>query len=105
VPGGCLSRGYKYDQVAYSYLKVVMLVVAYVLITTATGQESHVLEEMKRFIEFTEVHQLFGQYDMIARIESKDYDDLCDVVLTKIRTITGVNGTRTLICANFKPRK
>jgi DNA-binding Lrp family transcriptional regulator len=82
-----------------------MLVVAYVLITTATGQESHVLEQMKMFIEFTEVHQLFGQYDMIARIESKDYDNLCDIVLAKIRTIPGITGTRTLICANFKPRR
>jgi len=48
------------------------------------------------------VHQLFGQFDMIVRMETKDYDVLCDEVLSKIRTIPGVTGTRTLICARFK---
>jgi len=48
------------------------------------------------------VHQLFGQFDMIVRMETKDYDVLCDEVLGKIRTIPGVTGSRTLICASFK---
>jgi len=39
---------------------------------------------------------------MIARVESKDYDVLCDVVISKIRTIQGVTSSRTLICARFK---
>lgn len=78
------------------------LPIAYVLITTATGKESLVLEHMRKLPELSEVHQLFGQYDMIARIESKDYDVLCDIVLSKLRTIPGVTSTRTLICARFK---
>ena len=39
---------------------------------------------------------------MIVRMETKDYDVLCDDVLGKIRTIQGVTGTRTMICARFK---
>jgi len=73
-----------------------------VLITTATGKESHVLDEMKKLPELSEVHQLFGQFDMIARIESPNYDILCDLVLDKIRTIDGVTSTKTLITARFK---
>jgi DNA-binding Lrp family transcriptional regulator len=57
---------------------------------------------MRKLPELTEVHQLFGQYDMIARIETKDYDMLCDIVLSKIRTIQGVTSSRTLIAARFK---
>ena len=72
------------------------------LITTATGKESHVLDEMKKLPELSEVHQLFGQFDMIARIESPNYDILCDLVLDKIRTIDGVTSTKTLITARFK---
>jgi DNA-binding Lrp family transcriptional regulator len=45
---------------------------------------------------------LFGQFDMIARIESNDYDLLCDIVLEKIRTIEGITSTKTLITARFK---
>ena len=57
---------------------------------------------MRKLPELTEVHQLFGQYDMIARIETKDYDMLTDIVLGKIRTISGVTSSRTLIAARFK---
>ena len=78
------------------------MVVAYVLITTATGKEGYVLEQMRKLPGLSEVHQLFGQFDMIARMETKDYDVLCDEVLGKVRTISGVTSSRTLICARFK---
>ena len=78
------------------------VVVAFVLITTAPGKEHQVLEHMRQLQGLSEVHQLFGQFDMIARMETKDYDVLCDVVLGRIRTIPGITGTRTLICANFR---
>ncbi len=78
------------------------LAIGYVLITTATGKESMVLEQMRKLPEIGEVHQLFGQYDMIARVETTDYDRMCDIILRKVRTIQGITGTRTLICARFK---
>ena len=79
-----------------------MLVIAYVLITTATGKEGKILEQIRDLPELTEAHQLFGQYDILARLEADDYDRVCDVVLQKIRSIPGVTGSRTLICARFK---
>ena len=93
---------YKYAQARYGAIQVVPLVVAYVLITTATGKEGYVLEQMRKLPGLSEVHQLFGQFDMIARMETKDYDVLCDEVLGKVRTISGVTSSRTLICARFK---
>lgn len=77
------------------------LATGYVLITTATGKEAKVLEHMRKLPQVGEVHQLFGQYDMIARVETTDYDKMCDIILGRIRTIPGVTGTRTLICARF----
>ncbi|UCE81513.1 MAG: Lrp/AsnC ligand binding domain-containing protein [Methanobacteriota archaeon] len=77
------------------------LVVAYVLITTATGKEDYVVNQIRDLPELTEAHQLFGQYDVIARLETDDYDKLCDVVLQKVRSVSGVTGSRTLICARF----
>ena len=79
-----------------------MLVIAYVLITTATGKEGRILDQIRDLPELTEAHQLFGQYDILARLEADDYDKVCDVVLQKIRSISGVTGSRTLICARFK---
>lgn len=72
------------------------------LITTATGKENFVLDNLRKIPGLSEVHQLFGQFDMIVRMETKDYDVLCDEVLGKIRTIPGVTSSRTLICASFK---
>jgi len=74
------------------------------LITTATGKEGLVLEQLRKIQGLSEVHQLFGQFDMIVKMETRDYNILCDEVLGKIRTITGVTSTRTLICASFKQR-
>ncbi len=75
---------------------------AYVLIATSTGKETFVLESIRLLPELSEAHQLFGQYDIIARMETDDYDKLCDVVLQKVRSVQGVTGSRTLICARFK---
>ena len=72
------------------------------LITTATGKEGRILDQIRDLPELTEAHQLFGQYDILARLEADDYDKVCDVVLQKIRSISGVTGSRTLICARFK---
>lgn len=77
------------------------LAIGYVLITTATGKEAKVLEQMRKLPQVGEVHQLFGQYDMIARVEAADYDKMCDIILGRIRTIQGITSTRTLICARF----
>ena len=60
------------------------------------------LDNLRKIQGLTEVHQLFGQFDMIVRMETKDYDVLCDEVLGGIRTIPGVTSSRTLICASFK---
>lgn len=78
------------------------LVVAYVLITTATGKETYVLEQLRKIPGLSEIHQLFGQFDLLVRVETKDYDTLCDIVLGQFRTIPGVTGSRTLITARFK---
>lgn len=60
------------------------------------------LDNLRKIQGLSEVHQLFGQFDMIVRMETKDYDVLCDEVLGKIRTIPGVTSSRTLICASFR---
>jgi DNA-binding Lrp family transcriptional regulator len=97
-----MAEGYKYAHVRSGENSGDTLVVAYVLITTATGKEGSVLEQLRKISGLSEVHQLFGQFDMIVRMETKNYDVLCDEVLGKIRTIPGVTSTRTLICATFR---
>ncbi|EQD36384.1 transcription regulator, partial [mine drainage metagenome] len=43
-----------------------------------------------------EVHPLFGEYDLIVKIDASDFSELGKIVIEKIRTIEGVIDTKTL---------
>ena len=47
--------------------------------------------------EIVEVHPLFGDYDILVKIECSDIDAVGDVVIKKIRSLQGVIDTKTLI--------
>ena len=44
---------------------------------------------------------MFGEYDLIAKIEADDFEKLGEVVVSKIRLIEGVIDTKTLTGARF----
>ena len=45
--------------------------------------------------DIVELHPLFGEYDLIAKVETGDLYDLGQVVVQKIRTVEGVQDTQT----------
>jgi len=47
--------------------------------------------------EITEVHPLFGEYDILVKIECQDIDGIGEVVIKKIRSLKGVMDSKTLI--------
>jgi len=46
--------------------------------------------------EVVELYPLFGEYDLIAKVEASDYDTIGEIVVSKIRAIEGVRATKTL---------
>ncbi len=70
--------------------------IAYVLIITAPQKDHQIYSELKRFKEVVEVYPLFGDYDLIAKIENDDVEGLGRVVLYKVGAIPGVVHTETL---------
>ena len=44
---------------------------------------------------------LFGEYDLIARVQADDEFTLTRVIVEQIRTIEGINETKTLIGAEL----
>ena len=68
----------------------------YVLIATAPGKTGEVCDAVKKYESVKEVHPIFGQYDLIAKVFAKDFTDLGCLVVDKIRTIPGVTDTCTL---------
>ncbi len=77
------------------------MAVGFVLISTAPGKEHEVYNELKKIPEIIELHPLFGEFDLIAKLETKDFNQLGEIVVEKIRMIDGVIDTKTLTGIKF----
>jgi DNA-binding Lrp family transcriptional regulator len=77
------------------------MTVGFVLINVLPGSEKKVFDMLIKWDEIEELHPLFGDYDLIAKVQSPDYETLSDIVVNKIRSIKGITGTKTLTGAKF----
>jgi DNA-binding Lrp family transcriptional regulator len=77
------------------------MTIGFVLIHVSTTRESEVLNKLSNIPEIIELHPLFGEYDLIAKIEAKDYESIGKIVIHKIRTIDGILYTSTLTGIKF----
>ncbi|MFQ6060024.1 MAG: Lrp/AsnC ligand binding domain-containing protein [Thermoplasmata archaeon] len=77
------------------------MAIGFVLISTAPAKEHEVYEALRKVPEIVELHPLFGEYDLIAKIEADDFNVLGQIVVDKIRTIQGVIDTKTLTGIRF----
>jgi DNA-binding Lrp family transcriptional regulator len=77
------------------------MVIGFVLISTIAGKEHDVYASLIDMKEIIELHPLFGEYDIIAKIETENFDDLGKIVVENIRTINGVLNTKTLAGTKF----
>ena len=72
---------------------------AFVLLALRNGNAEDIMEELSDMKEIKEVHILFGEWDILAKINVHDSDELSTFIIQKIRTIEGVKMTSTLIAA------
>ena len=69
---------------------------SYVLITTEPSEEHNVYLKLKENKKITEVHPLFGEYDLIISIDTDDFESLGNIITNEIRTVKGIIHTKTL---------
>lgn len=72
------------------------MVIAYILLTTETGKEYEVLDQVKGVKGVTESRMVYGEFDVFLRLEVGDLAMMDDIV-TQVRRISGVRQTTTLI--------
>lgn len=77
------------------------MAVGFVLISAAPSKEHDVYNHLLKVPEIVELHPLFGEYDLIAKIEASDFDSLGQIIVNRIRTIEGVMDTKTLTGTRF----
>ncbi|MFC2134627.1 Lrp/AsnC family transcriptional regulator [Bacteroidota bacterium] len=72
---------------------------AYVLVSLLECDEQEVLDKLLSYKEIKETHILFGEWDLIAKIEAKSPEAAGTFVMDKIRSLPDVKITSTLIVA------
>lgn len=77
------------------------MAVGFVLITAVTAHEQAVYKELSKIPEIVELHPLLGEYDLLAKIEADNFDNLGTIVVNKIRSIEGVRFTTTFTETKF----
>ena len=70
---------------------------AYILINCEIGSEEEVITALKNIDSIKEVHGTFGAYDILAKIESSQVEDLRETITWKIRKIDKIRSTLTLM--------
>ena len=73
----------------------------YVLVNVEPGSESSVHEAAILLDCVTDANMLFGDYDLIVKIEAQDMGEIAKHVVESIRSIPGVAYTKTLACAEM----
>jgi anthranilate phosphoribosyltransferase len=72
---------------------------SFVLISLREPREKEVLRKLCALKEVREAHVLFGEWDLLAEVEIDNTEKLGLFVLEKIRSISEVKLTSTLIVA------
>ena len=75
--------------------------IGFVLIDIEPTREKEVYQKLTKIKDIVELYPLFGDYDLIAKVEADSYDAIGKLVVSKIRSIEGVKATKTLARVAF----
>ena len=73
----------------------------YVLLDVEPGTEYSVFEEASSLAFVSDAQVLFGDHDMILKIEADSMGEIAKLVVDSVRSIEGVTNTKTLACAEL----
>ena len=72
------------------------MVQAYILIQTEVGKAAQVAKEIAEIKGVQQAEDVTGPYDVIARAEARNLDELGTLVVARVQVVDGI--TRTLTC-------
>lgn len=77
------------------------MAIGFTLIKTAPGKERQVFLALQKVEAVEEAYPLFGEYDLIVKMEAPDFDALGRTIVSEVRTIDGVLATKTFTETTF----
>ena len=78
------------------------MLISYSLIRVHPAQDKEVYEAVQAFSEVKDIIITYGEYDLIIKVGSDSLKDLDNFIFNKLRTISGVASTTTLLEARPK---
>ena len=75
--------------------------IGFILIKAAPMLEHEVYIKLSKMKEIIELQPLFGEYDIIAKIEAEGFEKLGEIIINKLRSVKGVIDTKTLTGTRF----
>ena len=76
------------------------MVYAYIMVRVDAGKERDVLKQVSGFPEVKDAHIIYGEWDLILKIEAKNIEDITAFVVDKLRKVDAVKLTSTMITAD-----
>jgi DNA-binding Lrp family transcriptional regulator len=76
-----------------------MSVKAYIMINVKTGTEDEVCEKVLKFSEVEEAAAIYGEFDLILKVKTKDMNNLDRLIVDKLRSIPDILLTATMLIA------
>lgn len=74
---------------------------AFILFKTQPSHEREVYFALDSHSNVAELHVLYGEYDLLARVTAKDSKELTSYLMQDFRQIAGVRDTQTLIAVDY----
>jgi len=73
------------------------MLTCFILIRVEAKREDQVYDNLAKVKEIEGIREVFGEYDMICRMEARNLKELRSLVIQKVRSVPGVLSTTTLI--------
>ncbi len=78
------------------------MAIGFVLMHISPVHEHEIFRKLSMIPEVIELHTLFGEYDLVAKIEAENYEGIGEIIIHKIKTIEGITDTKTLTGKKIK---
>ena len=76
------------------------MITCFILIRVEANKEDIVYDALAKVKQIEGIREVFGEYDMIARIETKNLKEMRIIIISKVRSVPGVLATTTLITSD-----
>ena len=80
-----------------SFYMIFDMSMAFVLVNADLGAEEHLVKELKKIENVTEVYLVYGVYDLIAKVEADSMEKVKETITWKVRRLDKVRSTLTMI--------